>query len=864
MTSKQSQQQRASLTTPTSAAASRKKDTSRRARDDQKAGDNDEVRSPELYSDHEGELVSMEKPKKPSGRKSPMEVTPDSAGTSEEAVAPSPHSTTAISERLNRSGKTPARKEAKQTPIVRTPKTRIGNTNLYFVDSLAESGDSDDVSELRGSDSEDGPAVRRSSRSRSGSPDNNKLHSSSEDSMPLLRQIQTRNLKDAVAKAQEGEREEDSDPSQREQSAVQSPKLKNQKVTRRNPARDSPNRKHRKQGTTQAVDLSLQSKALTQTPRTRDESPVRRSPRRNECLTDGASIVQQKERSKPAPRKPTRAVNEQKQRDTSDSDLEVIAFVEGDGVVETDAASSETGDSQVADVAESSDDEFFDAQEDLFDSRESDTVGTSANVKKYPTNHSVSVTSGAEARGAVKLRRVLITRRDGISKIERSKPEVRPGAERADASTKNEADVFSFDSLLSTEGSARGGDSSTTDRKSGGRRRTAGDVPVQRRINGKKTQSPQKETSQRTTSGNFTVSRKDESSSGTRKTVARDAPIARTVKNSDKVKNDRKLPSKEGAGNFEQPVALRRTKRKLKDSPLLREINSPDGLFAAIPLDVTDDDTPVFARVKNRRVIESSDEGSDLERTPLVGRRPAQSPLIREESGPSRNKRPKIDGNQVSRAKPSQSRRRKKGEEARQADDDCLSEGPQEDSEESFEQFMTPAQRVDAEIVMNYRNFSSPVKVDREVTLNLGKGSPRAMLRAEANLSPTQSDGSPRKKFSEIEHLMKHTPHGKYGRWQKPGAKLYKMPSPPGVLGEGGSQSVSPPKVRARTSSPKPGKFSERTEKPPLQTRRNLHGRLSGSHDRSTSGDSSFGDSPDHISISQRGRIIKKKTPHDR
>ena len=320
--------------------------------------------------------------------------------------------------------------------------------------------------------------------------------------------------------------------------------------------------------------------------------------------------------------------------------------------------------------------------------------------------------------------------------------------------------------------------------------------------------------------------------------------------------------------NDDETPVLRRTRRTHNKSPLLKENDLPDGLMNKVTaLGDTPKESPQFVRLRNRRRIESSDEESAAEETPRPTRRRGLlvSPLMKEvNENLGENKTPKgtrglrttrgsarkdtlqkgisslAKGRTDQQARPNKCNienmetvtnngtltRTTENEAEKQNVEDDDDEGdvqvPSNElsgSDESLEQFQTPSEKINGEVTLNYKAMS-PIKIDKEITLNVGRDSPRAKIppsssqnstkkiatpkrypckvssarkekeiseRSPARHLPRQEGGTgtprspPRHKHSELEVLWEHTPKGQYGRWKKPGEILYKVPSPPPV-----------------------------------------------------------------------------------
>ena len=268
--------------------------------------------------------------------------------------------------------------------------------------------------------------------------------------------------------------------------------------------------------------------------------------------------------------------------------------------------------------------------------------------------------------------------------------------------------------------------------------------------------------------------------------------------------------SEDESANEETPN-LRRSRRTHKDSPLLKEINSTDGTFASptrkkkhedtaakrpaivvIGGEGTPKDSPQFARLRNRRIIESSDEESAAEETPESRRKrrgQIQSTLVKavENSEIDKLKTPDLPVGTKITARESVKKqatgkekiqertrevasgigekgtRRKvtKTEEVQEEEEDDVEKEQNEisGSDDSLEQFKTQSQKVDTEITLNYKS-PSPAKVDREVTLNIGRDSPNAATPLSASRSSSRIG---RRNTPQLSPFVKDTVKGKSG-----------------------------------------------------------------------------------------------------
>ena len=253
--------------------------------------------------------------------------------------------------------------------------------------------------------------------------------------------------------------------------------------------------------------------------------------------------------------------------------------------------------------------------------------------------------------------------------------------------------------------------------------------------------------------------------------------------------------TKETEENDETPV-LRRTRRMHKESPLAKEIDHTDD-DCLIPTgsrqrqdalktkstsrvtapDDTPKESPQFARLRNRRRIESSDEESATEETPRATRRMGllESPLVKElnDKNIGTNKTPKgtsglratrgsarkgtpqkgindqDKGGKDKQARPHISmtenlepatsngkltRTTENGHEKQSVEEEEDNENDVQaasnelsGSDESLEQFQTPSKKIDKEVTLNYKAMS-PIKIDKEITLNVGRDSPRSKI----------------------------------------------------------------------------------------------------------------------------------------
>ena len=253
--------------------------------------------------------------------------------------------------------------------------------------------------------------------------------------------------------------------------------------------------------------------------------------------------------------------------------------------------------------------------------------------------------------------------------------------------------------------------------------------------------------------------------------------------------------TKETEENDETPV-LRRTRRMHKESPLAKEIDHTDD-DCLIPTgsrqrhdalktkstsrvtapDDTPKESPQFARLRNRRRIESSDEESATEETPRATRRMGllESPLVKElndknigtnktpkgtselratrgsarkgtpekgindqgKGGKDKQARPNI--NMTENLEPATSngkltRTTENGHEKQSVEEEEDNENDVQaasnelsGSDESLEQFQTPSKKIDKEVTLNYKAMS-PIKIDKEITLNVGRDSPRSKI----------------------------------------------------------------------------------------------------------------------------------------
>ncbi len=188
----------------------------------------------------------------------------------------------------------------------------------------------------------------------------------------------------------------------------------------------------------------------------------------------------------------------------------------------------------------------------------------------------------------------------------------------------------------------------------------------------------------------------------------------------------------EGEKRSENEGALRRTKRTLKDSPLFRAIKSPDGEFMVLG---------------RKRKTASSVEQATPESS-------SESPLLTHLSK-RLNKRRRIessdDDESIVEQTPGSARRKKTsvGKENQKSD-----KKPKADTKASI-----------------HKENDTPK--DSEVSSPEQSPAPPRYGTRSAERSPKSS---PRKKFSELSVLMKHTPKGHFGRWKRPGQLLYKMP----------------------------------------------------------------------------------------
>ena len=349
---------------------------------------------------------------------------------------------------------------------------------------------------------------------------------------------------------------------------------------------------------------------------------------------------------------------------------------------------------------------------------------------------------------------------------------------------------------------------------------------------------------------------------------AESTPVAAKKKwNRENEMVDKNRETVETGESDDETRVLRRTRRMDNKSPLLKENGLPDLAMSTVTTSGdTPKESPQFVRLRNRRRIESSDEESAAEETPRLTRRRGvlASPLVKEVNDESigKNETPKgTSGLRATRGsvkkdtphkgisnlatsgtdkqtRPNKSTIenmeavRNNGKMTRTTEDDAGKQSVEEDeddvqvasnelsgSDESLEQFQTPSEKIDGEVTLNYKAMS-PIKIDKEITLNVGRDSPRAKIppsssqnstrkvttpkrspsktgsarkekevseRSPARHSPRQEGGTgtprspPKHKHSELEVLWEHTPKGQYGRWKKPGQILYKVPSPPPV-----------------------------------------------------------------------------------
>ena len=275
--------------------------------------------------------------------------------------------------------------------------------------------------------------------------------------------------------------------------------------------------------------------------------------------------------------------------------------------------------------------------------------------------------------------------------------------------------------------------------------------------------------------------------------------------------NMKKRKTKETEENDETPV-LGRTRRMHKDSPLSKEINRTDGDFLisaeskqrqdalmtrptsrlTAPED-TPKESPQFARLRNRRRIESSDEESAAEETPRATRRRGlpESPLVKDLNNENlgRNKTPKgTSGLRATRGSARKGTPQKgindqdtagkdkqarpdlstienmetatsNGKVTRKTENKNKKQSVEEDndendvqvdsnelsgSDESLEQFQTPSKKIDEEVTLNYKT-TSPIKIDKEITLNVGRDSPCPKISQSSSQNSTRKISTPKR-----------------------------------------------------------------------------------------------------------------------
>ena len=798
--------------------------------------------SPDLISDHEEEKENRRANKirgsaEDTPKRVPSKDSEDMPGSSktrresDEMVAPSPHSTSVVSQRMRkrvqRGTKTPTvpaeenevsdKLDNKDTPV--THKKKIISKFVEQEQTKSHSGSSvmsTDEIELAGnrrcrrtapsdiktptrkekqnenlttkgkqneeakdvnSQSMEEIIVRRSPRSRSGSADTGKS-GSSEESTPLLKQIHTKKLK----KLQTSNETFDSFKTSSDQNIMENgtsdtlPKIRQGKGGAQDNLVLSTRKKLRETDAESPVP-SPKTKRLKEvsrgspvrvSPRTKSKEPktskVQNTPDENKEEIEEIITTQETPEGKTAPVEYTDMdldVNDKNEAFEEGGDIEIVIEVDED--VESDGSEEFLDASEVQEEEE----EFVDASEELPSPESS-----------METNH-VSQPEVIE---------ISDNNQESIEKNEAEEIKTPTNRKRGRTAARVTKDTKVVDEMVSKEtreestmtrrGKVASGqkgtpkDSPQVDRLRNRRRIESDDEeaelgPTQeiRRIMGDLSESPQKSVKR---------SSKDKSEKKSGSSVNRDKQSPRVAR----MRNNNIVETSEDELTGDETPILRRSRRTHKDSPLLKEIHSPDGDFAS-PVrkkksdsdatirptnraigEETPKDSPQFARLRNRRRIESSDEESAAEETPEIRRSKrtrTESPLVKviekqerekerasktpnaaERTGRNRSKevteeekeqikKSKIDAKAKDTPETTNIREkaaRKLTEIEEDSEVAVVEQNEISGSDDSLEQFKTPSQKVDREVTLNYKS-PSPVKVDREITLNIGRNSPK-------------------------------------------------------------------------------------------------------------------------------------------